>query len=130
MPHRGTFFSESFSGQENNSVLIISGEEGDFGHLREILGPCGCSVQYSRTFADAKNKLARFPGRIVMTEHDLPDASWRDIHRFLETSPDPPLLLVSSTKADEQLWAEVLSVGGYDVLLKPFNATEVTRVME
>jgi DNA-binding response OmpR family regulator len=41
----------------------------------------------------------------------------------------PPLLLVVSKHADENLWAEVLNLGGYDVLLKPFERAEVVRVV-
>jgi DNA-binding response OmpR family regulator len=37
----------------------------------------------------------------------------------------PPPLIVSDRLADEQLWAEVLSLGGYDLLMKPFDAKEV-----
>ena len=40
-----------------------------------------------------------------------------------------PLLLVTSKTADENLWAEVLNLGGYDVLMKPFELGEVTRVI-
>jgi hypothetical protein len=35
---------------------------------------------------------------------------------------------VFSRLADEYLWAEVLQLGGYDVLLKPFEEEEVARV--
>jgi len=31
--------------------------------------------------------------------------------------------------ADEVLWAEVLNLGGYDVLAKPFNSNEFIRVI-
>ncbi len=31
--------------------------------------------------------------------------------------------------ADERLWSEVLNLGGYDVLLKPFEPGEVLRVV-
>jgi DNA-binding response OmpR family regulator len=43
--------------------------------------------------------------------------------------PDPPFLIVTSRLADEQLWAEALNVGAYDVLAKPFDATEVMRTV-
>jgi DNA-binding response OmpR family regulator len=36
---------------------------------------------------------------------------------------------VTSRLADERLWAEVLSLGGYDVLMKPFDVSEVYRVI-
>jgi hypothetical protein len=39
-------------------------------------------------------------------------------------------LVVASRLADERLWAEVLNLGGHDVLAMPFDAHEVRRVME
>ncbi len=40
-----------------------------------------------------------------------------------------PNLIVTSRLADEGLWAEVLNLGGYDVLAQPFDAEEVYRVV-
>jgi hypothetical protein len=37
--------------------------------------------------------------------------------------------VVASRHADENLWGEVLNLGGYDVLIKPFDCSEVTRVV-
>jgi DNA-binding response OmpR family regulator len=47
----------------------------------------------------------------------------------LSKLPDSPVLIVSSRTADERLWAEVLNLGAYDVLVKPFDPTEVSRVV-
>jgi DNA-binding response OmpR family regulator len=41
----------------------------------------------------------------------------------------PPLIIVTSQFADECLWAEVLNLGGYDVLAKPFDSFEVIWLM-
>jgi DNA-binding response OmpR family regulator len=38
-------------------------------------------------------------------------------------------LVVTSRMADEALWAEVLNMGGYDVLAQPLDTEEVTRVI-
>jgi DNA-binding response OmpR family regulator len=38
-------------------------------------------------------------------------------------------MVVASRLADERLWAEVLNLGGYDLLVKPFNSIEVIRSM-
>jgi DNA-binding response OmpR family regulator len=40
-----------------------------------------------------------------------------------------PLLIVTSPANDHGLWAELLSLGGYDVLIKPFQTDEVLRVL-
>jgi DNA-binding response OmpR family regulator len=36
---------------------------------------------------------------------------------------------VTSRVADDSLWAEVLNLGAYDLLMKPFDLTEVFRVV-
>ncbi len=41
-----------------------------------------------------------------------------------------PPLIVSSCLADDRLWVEVLDLGGYDLLMKPFTPVEVMRVVE
>jgi DNA-binding response OmpR family regulator len=40
-----------------------------------------------------------------------------------------PLLIVTSRSADDALWAEVLNLGGYNVLAKPFDSREVFHVV-
>jgi DNA-binding response OmpR family regulator len=41
----------------------------------------------------------------------------------------PPLLIVTSRVADDYVWAEALNRGAYDVLARPFDRTEVTRIL-
>ena len=41
----------------------------------------------------------------------------------------PPRLVVATWLADDRLWAEVLDLGGFDVLQKPFEARELFRVV-
>jgi DNA-binding response OmpR family regulator len=66
---------------------------------------------------------------LVVTERDLAPGSWRDILENTLLRPDPPFLIVTSRLADERLWAEVLNLGAYDVLAKPFDASEVMRAL-
>jgi DNA-binding response OmpR family regulator len=62
---------------------------------------------------------------VVLCEQKLPDGDWKQVLKEIQNMPDPPLLIVTSRLADERLWAEVLNLGGYDVLAKPFKAEEV-----
>jgi DNA-binding response OmpR family regulator len=66
---------------------------------------------------------------VVVCERDLPDGSWKHLLDKVETLARPPRLIVASRLADERLWAEVLNLGGYDVLATPFDADEVYRVV-
>ena len=82
--------------------------------------------------ADCREALARLVSlepRIVISEPELPDGSWRDILAASQDLPVPPPVIVASRLADERLWAEVLNLGGYDLVAKPLDTREVTRIM-
>ena len=64
-----------------------------------------------------------------MCESDLRPGTWKEVLEELRTLLDPPLLIVTSSFADERLWAEVLNLGGYNVLAQPFDSREVFRVV-
>lgn len=78
---------------------------------------------------EAADHLRNSASSVVICERDLPDGDWKDILKETADMAPPPLLLVVSRNADESLWAEVLNLGGYDVLLKPFERSEVLRVI-
>jgi len=93
---------------------------------------CGDSKWTLRPCATVESAMAalsqaRIP--LVVTERDLAPGSWRDILENLLLLPNPPFLIVTSRLADEYLWAEALNLGAYDVLAKPFDASEVMRVL-
>jgi len=66
---------------------------------------------------------------VVICERDLPDGDWKLVLNRLDSLPAPPNLIVTSRLTGDELWAEVLNLGGYDVLAQPFEAQEVYRVV-
>ena len=69
----------------------------------------------------------QFP--LVLCEHDLRPGTWLELLEVVDLLPEPPFVIVTSRVADERLWAEALNLGAYDVLAKPFDRNEVTRVL-
>jgi DNA-binding NtrC family response regulator len=68
---------------------------------------------------------------LVICDHRLPDGGWKSVLAALDSMEDRPVLIVSSRLADERLWAEVLNLGAFDLLLgSPFVPEEVLRVTE
>jgi FixJ family two-component response regulator len=67
--------------------------------------------------------LSNDSNRVVICERSLADGDWKDL--LGKTAR----LIVTSHAADEALWAEVLNLGGYDVLAQPFDEQEVRRVV-
>jgi len=66
---------------------------------------------------------------VVICEALLPDGNWKDLLAGMASAQASPVLVVTSNVADESLWAEVLNLGGYDVLAQPFDREEVARVV-
>jgi DNA-binding NtrC family response regulator len=66
---------------------------------------------------------------VVLCERNLPDGIWTDLLSSEQTPEQQPVVIVTARHADESLWAEVLNLGGYDVLPQPFERSEVVRVI-
>jgi len=97
--------------------------------LGKILGPCQWKVVWSRTCAAATQAVQRSAPPIVISGRTFPDGEWRDIWNRLRAQSRPPMFILASRLLDEHLWAEVLNLGGYDLLLKPFRPEEVVRAV-
>ena len=66
---------------------------------------------------------------IVLCDRESALGTWKDVLEQVGAFSVPPLLIVASRTADEYLWAEALNLGAYDVLSKPYHASEVVRVL-
>jgi DNA-binding response OmpR family regulator len=106
-------------------ILSISSTPEDYHALCTILNDPFWQIAKAGTCKEAIARLSRKHIPVVVCECNLPDGSWRDILNHMIELADPPVLIVTSRLADERLWAEVLNLGGFDVLPKPFRESEV-----
>jgi DNA-binding response OmpR family regulator len=113
---------------ESFPLLVVSGDEGDHSSLREILRR-DCRLYRAAGRKEALASIRRFRPWVVLCDQVLVDGDWRDLLQDLQREETMPPLIVSSRLADDRLWAEVLNLGGYDLLMKPFTAVEVSRVV-
>src|SRR6266567_4562640 len=107
------------------AVLLVSAHQTDRTSLQHILARSCWKLQVRTNWRDglALLRQRRFPVVIC----DGTDSDWRSLLCEIADLPDAPKLIVCSRLADERLWAEVLNLGGYDVLATPFDAREVLR---
>ena len=116
--------------QPGNLTILVSPDQEDYRSFTNILESNQWSVRGARSFREALQFLSDLQQpAVVACERELPDGDWKDVYQFMESLRNPPPLVVVSRHADESFWAEVLNVGGYDVLAKPFEEGEVQRVM-
>lgn len=111
------------------AVLAVSPHNEDHACLRAIFSHSNWRIFSARDCAEALRFLRANRLAVLVSECDLPDGDWKSLLDSLSSLPLPPLLVVTSRNADDTLWAEVLNLGAYDVLSKPFDRAEVTRII-
>jgi len=112
------------------AILAVSASRRDRVALRRILRGIPCHIGAAGTCRQALKSLSRGRIAIVLCDQELPDGTWLDLLDRVSSSVDPPLLIVTSRLADDHLWSEVLHLGGFDVIAKPFRAPEVQYVVK
>ncbi len=112
-----------------DSVLLVSAHKHDHRQLHGILDPTDWRLHTAESYTQALAVLRRDRPALLLCEAALPDGSWRDLLSQIAAIPDAPLLVVMSESADDRLWSEVLNLGGYDVLSKPLDESEVLRTL-
>jgi DNA-binding response OmpR family regulator len=115
--------------QTRLAILAVGLREEDHGILRQVFSRSGWALASAATIGEAKRFLERNPVPVILCESNLPDGSWRDLSEAAATGERPPNVIVTSRLADDRLWAEVLNLGGYDVLAKPLDGCELFRAL-
>ncbi|MGA2325158.1 MAG: response regulator [Bryobacteraceae bacterium] len=115
------------------TVLIASPFDEDCEALRRILdasGECHWRIRFTRTCQEAWMALHQESVDVIITECDFPDGlGWKHVLDEVQSMGGFQPVIVASRLADERLWAEALNLGGYDLLMKPFDGEETLRVM-
>ncbi len=117
------------SAAEAVSVLAVSPADEDYVSLEHVFSHSKWRLERARSCAEAGEALGRGQFSVLICAATLPDGTWKDLLSRARTFSVAPRLIVTSHAADDRLWAEVLDLGGYDVLGKPFDAGEVIRVV-
>ena len=112
-----------------STALLISPAERDHEFIDKLFVEQGWTLFSARSLSSASILLRQENISVVLTERDLPAGNWRDVLEIANAVIRPPLVIVTSLHADEQLWAEALNLGAHDVLAKPFNQLEIVRVL-
>lgn len=111
------------------SALLVSAVEEDHEFLGRVFWQQGWALYKTRTLESALVLLNHCPVPVVITERELPLGNWKDLLAATRQLPHAPQLIVTDRLADEHLWAEVLNLGGHDVLSQPFQVAELLWVL-
>jgi DNA-binding NtrC family response regulator len=95
------------------------------------LDSLGVEVWPAETCHGARRLLEKKPRvDVVISDLSLPDGNWCDVFKHLIDNDIHASMVVVSPQADERLWSEVLWRGAYDLLVEPYGAIDVRRIVE
>lgn len=110
-------------------ALLISPSQDEHDTLHALFIAEGWTLHSASSLGMASSLLRKTDVSVVITAADLPVGTWRDVLVVTRLLAKPLKVIVTSSYADERLWAEALNLGAYDVLAKPFDRAEVLRVL-
>jgi DNA-binding NtrC family response regulator len=107
-------------------IAFVSKNEADYRTLRETAGRLSQSVVACADVREALRAIRWHAPEIVVCEARC-NGNWQELLEGARAAQS--LLLIVSRHADERLWADVLTLGGFDVLALPFDRNELRRVL-
>jgi DNA-binding NtrC family response regulator len=109
-------------------IAFVSKSEADYRTLREVAGLVSRSVVSCADVQEARKAIRQHDPEIVVCEAQVREGgNWQELLEEVQAAQS--LMLVVSRHADERLWAEVLNLGGFDVLALPFDPDELRRAL-
>jgi DNA-binding NtrC family response regulator len=111
------------------TVLNLDPLGADHASLMDISARSEWTLASTSTVESALESLRANRIPIVFCNSDLRPGLWQEMLDHVSALPEPPYLIVTSRLADDRLWAEALNLGAYDVLAKPFDRSEVDRIV-
>jgi len=105
------------------TVLAVSDHTEDLDLLEQTFRETNWRLCRAKCYREAVTILCRDRMPVVICHCCLPDGNWKDILSQIADLPDAPRLIVASK--ERNLCAEVINLGGYDLLTTPFDQHEV-----
>jgi len=110
-------------------ILFISGHRDDARNLTQMLQSLPLVLDHVGSLHQARTKLQQDDYDVILTEATVADGCWMDVLHLARECPRELEVIVTDPHADARLWAEVLNLGGYDLLAQPFYQPEVRRIL-
>ncbi len=114
---------------EEVRVLAICPAEADCVALANIFSHSNWKLDCVPTSESGIRFLRENVVPVVICAGGPPASDWKTVLVETARQPIPPRVIVALTGAGDEVWSEVLQLGGYDVLAEPFYGPEVVRVV-
>ena len=110
-------------------AIFIGPEDQSFADLHRIFAALGWTLVRASSWQEALLIPLAEGATHFLCRHVTNDRSWIEALTATNLMASLPVFILTSRVGDERLWADVINRGGYDLLLEPFDAVEVQRVV-
>jgi DNA-binding response OmpR family regulator len=118
--------SSQYSARAAPAVVLVTPSVTDRAYLRQIVEQHEMLPVEVATCREALSAVGESGARVVFCDEKLP---WQDLLSYLAEECNPPRIVVVTDAPCESLCADVINLGGFDVLAKPFADQEVEWVL-
>jgi DNA-binding NtrC family response regulator len=110
-------------------VLLASERDNDFQTLQAFLQDTKLSVVLALSWGEVASFCGNVVNPVVLVDRHFQGSNWRStVSSLLNPAANRSLILISDV-SDPYLWKELVQHGGFDVLARPFERSEVLRIL-
>jgi DNA-binding NtrC family response regulator len=110
-------------------VLLASERGDDYLTLQALLHNTKWSVARALSWGEASSFCGRVVNPVVLVDRHFQGSDWRSTFSSLLNPTANCCLILLSDVSDPYLWNELVQHGGFDVLARPFDRSQVLRTL-
>ena len=111
-----------------DSVMVVVPSDEEYLRIEDSLAQEGIQALPATCLLQAVLQQVSAPALVIIYDTDVRE-SWRlALQQFLSLQPGARVVFLSRL-ADDRMWMDVLDSGGYDLVMKPFQAEELLVVV-
>jgi PleD family two-component response regulator len=110
-------------------VLLASGREDDYQTLQALLQDTKWSVERALSWNEVSHFCEGAVSPVVLVDRHFQGAHWQStVASILDPAASTCVILISDV-SDPYLWNELVQQGGFDVLARPFERSELLQTL-
>jgi DNA-binding NtrC family response regulator len=110
--------------------VFLTGSDEESRIVSRLLKSAGIRILPAALLEQADLLLAATNSVVLLTDTNFLDGTWESALEMVAKSHPRAELVLAASQADERFWIDVLERGAFDLVLKPFEAVELQRVLE
>jgi DNA-binding NtrC family response regulator len=118
------------SGHPRFECVLLTASRTEFETFSALAAQSGIRVHHAGRLKQADALLAETQALVLITDQRFTEGTWKQAGELIQSAHPLVSLVLVMDNSDESFWIDALEQGAYDVLVRPFFAEELRRVLE